>query len=140
MEIPSGRRSSEPMPVPTASGTAPNSAAIVVIMIGRKRSIDASKIESRVFLPSLRSALSAKSIIMMAFFLTMPISRMMPMMRHHIELGLGEHQGENGAHAGRRQRGENRDRMNEALVENSQHDIDRENRGQDQVWLVVSDC
>ncbi len=35
---------------------------------------------SRGLLPSLRSASSAKSIIMMAFFLTMPISRMMPMM------------------------------------------------------------
>ncbi len=30
-------------------------------------------------LPPLRSASSAKSIIMMAFFSTMPISRMMPM-------------------------------------------------------------
>ncbi|MNC89609.1 hypothetical protein D3C83_55720 [compost metagenome] len=30
-------------------------------------------------MPSLRSASSAKSIIMIAFFLTMPISRMMPM-------------------------------------------------------------
>src|SRR6266576_2168783 len=35
--------------------------------------------ESSGDLPSLRSASSAKSIIMMAFFLTMPISRMMPM-------------------------------------------------------------
>ncbi len=38
MAIPSGRRSSEPLPVPSASGTAPSSAAMVVIMIGRKRS------------------------------------------------------------------------------------------------------
>ena len=30
-------------------------------------------------MPSLRSASSAKSIIMIAFFLTMPINRMMPM-------------------------------------------------------------
>ncbi len=30
--------------------------------------------------PCSRSAASAKSIIMMAFFFTMPISRMMPMM------------------------------------------------------------
>jgi hypothetical protein len=44
--MPSGRRSSEPMPVPKASGTAPNSAAIVVIRIGRKRSMQASKIAS----------------------------------------------------------------------------------------------
>ena len=36
--IPSGRRSSDPVPVPRASGKPPSSAAIVVIMIGRKRS------------------------------------------------------------------------------------------------------
>ena len=36
--------------------------------------------ESLEFLPSLRSAASAKSIIRMAFFFTMPISRMIPMM------------------------------------------------------------
>ncbi len=35
---------------------------------------------SREFIPSLRSAASAKSIIMMAFFFTMPISRMIPIM------------------------------------------------------------
>ncbi len=33
-----GARSSEPVPVPKASGTAPSSAAMVVIMMGRKRS------------------------------------------------------------------------------------------------------
>ena len=38
MAMPSGLRSSEPLPVLSASGTAPSSAAIVVIMIGRKRS------------------------------------------------------------------------------------------------------
>jgi len=36
--IPRGRRSSEPLPPLNASGTAPSSAAIVVIMMGRKRS------------------------------------------------------------------------------------------------------
>ena len=38
MVMPSGRRSSEPVPVPRASGTPPSSAAMVVIMMGRKRS------------------------------------------------------------------------------------------------------
>ena len=38
MAMPSGRRSSEPTPLPNASGKPPNNAAIVVIMIGRKRS------------------------------------------------------------------------------------------------------
>ena len=73
--------------MPSASGSAPSIAAMVVIRIGRKRSRQASKIESREFLPSFRSAASAKSIIMMAFFFTMPISRMMPMMAMTREVG-----------------------------------------------------
>ncbi len=66
------------MPLSTASGIAPNSAASVVIMIGRKRSSAACTIESRGVRPCTRSASSAKSIIMIAFFLTMPISSTMP--------------------------------------------------------------
>jgi hypothetical protein len=81
--MPRGRRNSEPTPVPIASGTAPRSAAIVVIMIGRNRSRQACRIASSgpTYRPSmpLRSASNAKSIIMIAFFFTMPISRMMPM-------------------------------------------------------------
>ena len=42
MVMPRGRRSSAPVPVPRASGRPPSSAAIVVIMIGRKRSRQAS--------------------------------------------------------------------------------------------------
>ena len=47
-------------------------------MIGLKRMMQASKIASRGLMPRLRSASRAKSIIRMAFFLTMPISKMMP--------------------------------------------------------------
>ena len=79
MVMPSGRRSSAPVPVPSASGTPPRSAATVVIMIGRKRSRQAWWIASRGDLPCSRSASSAKSIIMMAFFLTMPMRRTIPM-------------------------------------------------------------
>jgi hypothetical protein len=70
--------SSAPSPTPTASGMAPRSAAIVVIMIGRKRSTAASWIASRGERPRPRSASSAKSIIRIAFFFTMPISRITP--------------------------------------------------------------
>ena len=38
MVMPKGRRSSEPTPVPRARGNAPSRAAMVVIMMGRKRS------------------------------------------------------------------------------------------------------
>ncbi len=79
IEMPSGRRSSEPVPLPSASGTPPRSAANVVIMIGRNRSRHALWIDSRGDNPSSRSASRAKSIIMMAFFLTMPIKRTIPM-------------------------------------------------------------
>ena len=78
MVTPSGLRSSEPVPLSSASGSAPNSAASVVIMIGRKRSSDACTIASRGDMPCSRSASSAKSIIMIAFFFTMPISSTMP--------------------------------------------------------------
>ena len=49
-------------------------------MIGRKRSRQASWIASSGLLPSWRSASSAKSIIMIAFFFTIPINRISPMM------------------------------------------------------------
>ena len=42
MVMPSGWRNSLPSPIPTISGTAPSSEAMVVIMIGRKRSRQAS--------------------------------------------------------------------------------------------------
>ena len=47
-------------------------------MIGRKRSSEACTMASRGDMPCPRSASSAKSIIMIAFFLTMPISSTMP--------------------------------------------------------------
>ena len=51
---------------------------MVVIKIGLKRNWQAWKMASSAVLPSPRSACKAKSIIMMAFFCTMPMSRMMP--------------------------------------------------------------
>ena len=61
-----------------ASGMAPKSAAKVVIMIGRKRSCAASKIASSGRFAPLLCVSIARSIMMMAFFLTMPISRITP--------------------------------------------------------------
>ena len=75
---PSGRRDSEPAPKPIAIGRVPISAAMVVIMMGRKRTLQASRMASCAGSPRSRSASSAKSIIMMAFFFTSPISMMMP--------------------------------------------------------------
>ena len=79
MAMPRGWRSSEPSPKPMAKGKAPNIAASVVIMIGRKRREQAAKMASRAGTPSRRSASSAKSIIMIAFFFTIPMSSNTPM-------------------------------------------------------------
>ena len=53
---PSGRRDAPSAPKPSAIGSAPISAAIVVIMIGRKRSMLASWMASRPEFPAPRAA------------------------------------------------------------------------------------
>ena len=72
------RRESAPAPQPSAIGSVPASAAKVVIIIGRKRTMQASKIASAGALPWWRCASRAKSIIIIAFFFTMPISMISP--------------------------------------------------------------
>ncbi len=136
MVMPSGLRSSEPVPCSNASGIAPNSAASVVIMIGRNRRIEACTIASRGVRPCLRSASSAKSMIMIAFFFTMPISRMMPISATTERSILNQHQREQRADAGRRQRGQDRERVDEALVQHAEHDVDRDRGGEDEPWLA----
>jgi hypothetical protein len=54
-------------------------AVIVVMRIGRNRSRQASEMARSGDIPS-RSRVIAKSTSMMPFFLTMPISKMIPMM------------------------------------------------------------
>ena len=135
MAMPSGRRSSAPVPLPSASGRPPSSAASVVIMMGRKRSRQAWWIASRGDLPWSRSASSAKSIIMMAFFLTMPISSTMPISAMTVNSVPADQQRQERAHARRRQRRQDRDRVDVALVEHAQHDVDGDQGGQDQQRL-----
>ena len=106
-------------------------------MIGRKRSRQASKIASRGSMPCVRSASSAKSIIMMAFFLTMPISRITPISAMMAELRAEQQQRQHRADAGRRQGGQDGDRVDVALVEHAQHDVDGDQRGDDQHRLAV---
>jgi hypothetical protein len=63
---------------------------------------------------------------MIAFFFTIPMSRMMPMSCDDAQVGPGNQQGENCAHTGRWNGGENRERVNQALVEDAEHDVDRD--------------
>ncbi len=121
-----------------ASGTAPSSAARVVIMIGRKRS-SAGAVDrlARRSCPSRARASRAKSIIMIAFFLTMPISRITPISAMMRELGVEQQQRQQRAHARRRQRRQDGQRMHVALVEDAEHDVDGDQRGQDQAGLAL---
>ena len=65
---------------------------------------------------------------MMAFFFTMPISSTMPISAMTERSWPDQHQREQRADAGRRQRGEDRERMDEALVQHAEHDVDRHDR------------
>ena len=73
---------------------------------------------------------------MMAFFFTMPINSTMPMMATTVSSVAADHQREQRADAGRRQRGKNRDRVDIALVQHAQNDVNRHQRRQDQQRLV----
>ena len=77
---------------------------------------------------------------MMAFFLTMPISRMTPISAMRLNSVLKTQQRQHRAHAGRRQGREDGDRMDEALVEDAEHDVDGGERREDQHGSLLSDC
>ena len=87
-----------------------------------------------------RSASSAKSTSMMPFFLTMPISRMMPMKAITDSSMPAKSQRDQRAEAGRRQRRDDGQRVRQALVEHAQHDVDREQRGDDQQRPAMLAC
>ena len=54
----------------------------------------------------------------------------------HRQVLSEQHQRQNGPDAGRRQRREDGDRMNIALIEHAEHDIDRDDGRQDQPGLA----
>ena len=57
--------------------------------------------------------------------------------RDDVEIVARDHQRQQRAHAGRRQRRKDRDRMDVALIEHAQHDIDGDDGGEDQQQLVA---
>ena len=69
---------------------------------------------------------------MIAFFFTMPMSRMMPMSAISERSMPANDQRKQRADARGRQGRENRDRMNVALVKNAEDDVDDDDRGEDE--------
>ena len=136
MVMPSGRRSSEPTPVPRASGTPPSSAAIVVIMIGPEAQ-QAGLVDG-----------FARRLALLALGFQREVDHHDGVLLHDAdeqddadqgddaEIGAAEQQRQQRADAGRRQRRENRDRVDVAFVQHAQHDVDRDQRGQDQQRLL----
>ena len=73
---------------------------------------------------------------MMPFFLTMPIRRMMPMMAITLRSRLTAISMQQRADAGRGQRRQDGDRMDEALIEHAEDDVDDDERRGDQERLA----
>ena len=105
---------------------------MVVIMMGRKRSRQASRMASCGDMPRVRSASMAKSTIMMAFFLTMPISSTMPTSATSDRSMPQIISASSAPMPADGQRGQDGDRVDPAFVEHAQHDVDHHDRGQDQ--------
>ncbi len=131
--IPNGRRSSDPVPVPRASGNPPSNAAIVVIRMGRNRRRHAS-IDSllRDEVPRRRSVFDREINHQNGVFLHDPNQQNNADDRDDAKLRLEQQQREYRADARRRQRGKNRDRMDIALVQHAKHNIDGNKRRQNE--------
>ena len=125
--MPSGRRSSDPMPVPSASGNAAEQRR-------HRRHHDRAEAQQARLVDRLLGRLA-----LLALRLEREVDHHDRVLLHDADQQDDadqrdrrsrslpvEHQREDRAHAGRRQRRENRERVDVALVEHAQHDVDRD--------------
>jgi hypothetical protein len=75
-------------------------------------------------------------MIIIAFFFTMPIRRMIPNQCDHPKLASADQQRKKRTDTRRRQRRKNRDRMNIALVKHTEHDINGDDRRENEPRFV----
>ena len=136
MEMPSGRRSSEPVPVPSASGTAPRKAAQGGHHDGPEpeKARAVNRLLGRHLLVALR--------------LKRKVDHHDGVLLHDADeqddadegddrkLALAHHERQERADARGRQRGKNGDRVDVALVEDAEHDVDGDERGEDEHRLA----
>ena len=73
---------------------------------------------------------------MMAFFFTMPINRTIPMSAMTRQFGVKCQQSQKRSHAGRGQSRENRHRVDVTFVQHPQHNVDSDQRGQNEPRLA----
>ncbi len=136
MQMPSGRRSSEPMPLPSGQRDAAEQR-------GHGGHHDGTEAQQAGFVDGVGGVLAV-----LALGLQGEVHHHDAVLLHDAdeqndaddgddaEILMEQHERQQRAHAGRRQRGENRDRVNEALVEHAEHDVDRHQRGQNQQRLI----
>ena len=127
---PSGCRASAPAPRPSAIGSVPTSAAIVVIMIGRNRTRQASYIASAGDLPSLALRFDREVDHHDAVLLHEADQHDDADEGVEVEVDVEDQQRDERAETRRRQSRQNRQRVNEALVQDAEHDVDDEDRHQ----------
>ncbi len=134
--MPSGRRSSDPIPVPTARGIPPSNAAMVVIMIGRKRSKLASidrigRVQAPLAFPFQGEVDHHNAILFNDADQQDDADD-----RHHAQILFEQDQRKQCADAGRRQRGKDGDGMDEAFIEHAENDVYRDQGGEDQQSFI----
>ena len=109
---------------------------MVVIRIGRKRSMQAWKIASSDVLLVLSFRRQGKIDHQDRVLLHDANQQDHSDQRDHAQIDVEYHQREHGANAGRWQRRQNRDGMDEAFVQHPQHDVNRQQRGDNQKRLA----
>ncbi len=140
MEMPSGARNSAPVPNANASGSAPSSAASVVMMIGRNRSMQAAWIASSGVQAVLALLLQREIHQHDRVLLDDAHQQHDADDPHDRQFGAGHQQRQQRAQAGGGQGGDDGQRLQQAFVQHAQHDVDREERGPDQQRLRRQDC
>ena len=131
-----GARASAPAPRASASGIMPKIIATVVMMIGRSRIRPACSSASARSFPSPRSWL-VKSTSRMPFFVTSPMSMMIPIIVITFMLPPREQQGERDADEAERQREHDRQRLEEGAEERREDQVDEDDGEQERLEHVA---
>jgi PAS domain-containing protein len=113
---------------------------MVVIRIGRKRNMQASKIESLRALAFLPFGDQREIDHHDGVFLHDADEQNDPDDGNHVQVDLEQHQRQHGADTGRRHRRDDGQRMYQTLIEHAEHDVDRQQGRATSIGSVLSDC
>ena len=124
------------MPDPTARGIPPSNAAMVVIMMGRKRSRLASINRIGRVQAALPLSFQGEVDHHDAVLLHNADQQDDADNRHHAQILVKQNEREQRAHAGRRQGGKDGDGVDEALIEHTENDVYGDQGGENQQGFI----